>query len=246
MFRTLSQFFACLTLLASPSPADHLTAQAHIGPNDSEVTLQLYLFDAREESFVVIDQGRPAMQSYQNLEAAMKAHKCLAGCNGGPFDSEGIPLGLVIADGKSSGTARAGEQRGSGILYLENEQPRLQRIAPFLARKSPQPKQLIQSGPFLIENGKATPELDQRRISRRTFVFTDGKHRWGIGTSPATTLHKLALALAKPDTFKSFNLASALALDGGLSSGLWIKRQLGPLYLKEIRTLRNFLGVVKR
>ncbi len=246
MLRTISQFLASLALAVAPVAAQHRTAHVPIGPNDSEGSLQLYLFDARKQTIVVIDQGRPALQSYPNLDAAMRAHMCIAGCNGGPFDSAGYPRGLVVADGKASHLAQPSKKFGAGVLSLEMGQLCLERTDPFLARKSAQPNQLIQTGPFLIEGGKAVAQLEDRSISRRTFVFTDGNHRWTIGTAPATTLHKLALALADPKTFKSFNIATALTLDGGLSSGFWINRKHGPLYLKESRKLRNFLGVVNR
>lgn len=246
MLRTISQFLASLALAVAPVAGEHLTVHVPIGPNNSESTLQLYLFDAREQTIVVIDQGSPALQSYQNLDAAMKAHMCMAGCNGGPFDSAGNPRGLVVADGKESDLAQPDKKFGAGVLALEKGQLRLQRTDQFLARKSAQPNQLIQAGPFLIEGGKAAPQLEDRRISRCTFIFTDGNHRWAIGTAPATSLHQLALALADPKTFKSFNIATALVLDGGLSSAFWINRKHGPLYLKESRKLRNFLGVVKR
>lgn len=246
MLRTISQFLASLALSVAPVAAQHRSAHVPIGPNDSEGTLQLYFFDAREQTIVVIDQGRPALQSYRNLDAAMRAHMCLAGCNGGPFDSAGNPRGLVVADGKASGLAQLDKKVGAGVLSLEMGQLRLERSDQFLARKSAQPNQLIQAGPFLIEDGKAAAQLEDRRISRCTFVFTDGNHRWAIGTAPATTLHQLALALADPKTFKSFKIATALTLDGGLSAGFWINRKHGPLYLKESRKLRNFLGVLTR
>jgi uncharacterized protein YigE (DUF2233 family) len=246
MLRLSIQIFALLVLGTGLAPAEYDTVQVAIGPHDSKGTLNLYYFDSRQSTFKVIDQGRPALQSYKDLDAAMSAHRCQAGCNGGPFDQAGHPHGLVIADGKTTGSVSSGKDTSAGVLYLEGGLPRLQKTSQFLARDAAKPSQLIQSGPFLVEGGKPNTDSSNRRISRRTFVFTDGKHRWAIGYAPATTLHQLALALADPKTFKGFKVATALSLDGGLSAAIWIKRDHGPLYLKESRKVRNFIGVLPR
>jgi uncharacterized protein YigE (DUF2233 family) len=245
MFRFLHILLLALGSSASSGRAEYMEVQVPIGHNKSKATLQLYLFDSRRESIVVIDQESPALQAYRDLGAAMRAHQCLAGCNGAPFNQPGTPRGLVIAGQKSFGDPTA-PQAGEGVIYVEGGTLRLTTSRQFLARKGKPPNHLLQSGPFLVSNGKTTPNLDRHHISRRTFLLTDGKHRWGIGVAPATTQASLARALAGPGTFQDFAVATALSLDGGLSSGFWIQRNNGPLYLKESRRVRNFLGIVKR
>ena len=80
----------------------------------------------------------------------------------------------------------------------------------------------------------------------RLLSFERPETGWVIGTAPATTLHKLAQALSNSKTFQAFNVATALNLDGGLSSAIWVKRRHGPLYLRANRKARNFIGVVSR
>lgn len=244
--RLTCQTLIVAALLALPCKAQYATALVPLGANEATSSLHLYFFDARQHSLVVIDQGRPAMQSYPNLAAAMKAFKCVAGCNGGRFDKEGNPIGLVVAEGREYGAINPAH--GNGVLYVESGELRLQTTDQFLLRKSAQPDQFLQTGPFLVQNGAPLSTLDRRQVSRRTFLLTDGKHRWAIGISPGTTLLKLAQALAKDKIFgpEKFVVSTALALDGGLSSAIWIKQSQGPLYLTEGRPLRNFIGLVPK
>jgi len=235
---------AWLCVTASLASAQYTRINVAIGPRDSEGTLHLYLFDSRRTSIKMISQGEPGTSLYKDLGAAMQAHKCEAGCNGGPADPQGQPLGLVIASGKRYGQPASKSDRTEGVLYLDGSQPRLKRAAAFFASKAAQPRHLLQAGPFLVESGKARPGLDSRRVARRTFVLSDGDYRWAIGYAPATTLQKLALALADSKTFKAFNVAAALNLEGASHSGIWINREHGQLYLKELRGARNFLGLV--
>lgn len=217
------------------------------GPaKESKGTVHLYLFDARRTTLKIIDQGGPDDATYENLGQAMVAHRCQAGCNGGPFTAQGEPKGLVIADGMAFGQAGAKTPETSGVLYLDGSRPRLKRASAFFGNGAATPRHLLQAGPFLVEEGAATRELDDRQVARRTFVLTDGNNRWAIGYAPPTTLRELALALADPEVFKPFEVATALNLGGGSPSAIWIKREHSPLYLKEIRPSRNFIGLVQK
>lgn len=217
-----------------------------IGPRDVDGTMHLYLFDSRRTTFEVIDQGRPQGRAYNGLGAAMEAHQCVAGCNGGPADSQGSPLGLVIAEGRKYGQPAEGTSEVEGVFFLDGSEPRLKRSAAYFTNGIATPRQLVQSGPILVENGAAVAGLDDRRIARRTFVLTDGGNRWAIGYAPATSLHKLALALADSTSFRDFDVETALNLGGSSHAAIWVKREHGPLYLKEIRPARNFIGLVRR
>ncbi len=242
----LCHVFALLFLASGLASAQYTRINVAIGPGDSPGTLHLYLSDSRRTTFKIIDQGAAARDAYKNLGAAMQAHMCQAGCNGGPADKQGNPLGLVIADGKTFGRPTPESDLTAGILFMDGSQPRIKRAAAFFANGAATPRHLLQTGPFLVEDGKVVADLDAKRIARRTFVLTDGDNRWAIGVAPATTLQQLALALADPKTFKEFDITTSLCLDGASSSGIWVTGEHGPLYLKEIRKLRNFIGLVRR
>ena len=62
----------------------------------SAAELQLTLFSNQKATLRVIDQ--PNFD--RRLAAAMTQENCLAGVNGGYFDPEGAPVGLLMSDGK--------------------------------------------------------------------------------------------------------------------------------------------------
>lgn len=245
--RFLSITVGLLLLAASGAAAQFSRVDVPIGPRGTNITLQLFLFDSRSVALKVIDQGGLAKQAYRDLDHAMVAHKCIAGCNGGPFAPSGAPRGLIIADGKSSGARKIGDPLSEGVLYTDGSLLRIRSASSYFknATATP-PRQLLQSGPILIEDGKAAAGLSARKFAQRSFILTDGKFRWAIGYSPTTTLAQLAQALANPKTFADFKVATALSLDGGSSCALWVKRVHHPFYLKELDPVRTFIGLVKK
>ena len=242
----LPTLLALLALLCAPLRAEYARVDIPVHSSGAKGTLHLYLFDGRRGAFKVIDQGGIEKQKYRNLEGAMMTHKCLAGCNGGFFGKDGRPLGLVIADGKQSGAVNLQSSLTSGVLGQGVGQPFLERAQSYFGKGRKNHDNVLQTGPMLVENGKVVDGLSKRKFSRRTFVLTDGGNRWAIGYAPAVTLHQLATALADPKTFRSFNVATALNLDGGSSSGLWIKKDHHPFYLREFGSVRNFVGIVAK
>ena len=242
----LPAFLILLTLACLPLRAEYARVDIRVHASGAKGTLHLYFFDDRRAGLRVIDQGGIENQKYRNLEAAMKAHKCLAGCNGGFFGKDGNPLGLVIAGGKQSGAVNLQSSLTSGVLGQGVGQPFIERAASYFGQGRKNHENVLQSGPLLVEKGKLVGGLSNRRYSRRTFVLTDGANRWAIGHSPAITLKHLGEALADPKTFSGFNVATALNLDGGSSSGLWISKEHRPFYLREFNSVRNFVGVVRK
>lgn len=232
--------------LPGTAMAQYTQVSLPVGSSDRMGTVHLFLFDSRKISLKVIDQGGITNQKFKNLGQAMQSFNCIAGCNGGFFTPEGTPLGLAVADGKSSGSKNLGSSLTSGVLVLDGAQIRLERSKTFFQANPKLPRQLLQSGPFLVENGKKVGGLSTKRFSRRTFILTDGGNRWAIGYCPSTSLDKLAAALADSKSFANFNVASALNLDGGSSSGLWVKTKHRPFYLHEIKPVRNFIGLIAK
>lgn len=241
----LSKFLPLL-LLGGPLSAQYAQFSLPVGAGAREGTIHLFLFDTRSVTLKVIDQGGLQDQAHANLGEAMKVYRCAAGCNGGSFSPAGEPLGLAIADGRTTGTVNLLSSLTSGVLHLDGTRLRLTRSKAYFAANPTLPNQLLQAGPFLVENGRTVAGLDAANYSRRSFILTDGGHRWAIGYCPSTSLSQLAATLADPKSFPNFNVATALHLDGGSSSGLWIRTDHQPFYLREIKPVRNFLGIITK
>ena len=205
------------------------------------------MFDSRKVALKIIDQGGLTKQTYRDLNHAMVAHKCIAGCNGGPFARDGSPRGLVVASGQSFGAGNTTDPLAAGVLFLDGSVLRIQSSASYFQQASgTPPRQLLQTGPILVDKGNAASDLSPRKFARRSFILTDGKFLWAIGYCPTTTLDLLAQSLGNPKTFPNFKVSSALALDGGSSTALWVKLTHNPLYLRELDPVRNFIGLVSR
>lgn len=175
-----------------------------------------------------------------SLREWFDALKPLAMINGGYFDEQGRATALVIFDG-----IRRGESyEGFGGMVVINEQGQFElrslRQQPFDPNENIQ--QAMQSAPMLIQPGGQVSELqpDQDR-SRRTVIGRDTQGRILLLVSdvPSFTLPELAKALKNSD----LELDAALNLDGGRSTGLFLKTAAASVTINSIEKLPLVLSV---
>ena len=210
------------------------------GPIDAE--LKVVFFDAAPCSLRVV--GQPAKGSAQDLAEASRSVGAIAGCNGGFFTKEFAPLGLMIADGKRTGVFEKGPLL-TGVLMVRKSKPLMLWREEFSDSSSI--TEFLQAGPRLVSNGVAVKGLQTGKSRSRTFVMTDSAGHWGIGLCLYSSLAELADMLASGKVITEFEVARALNLDGGSSSGLWTRDTAGKeRYDSELATVRNFLMVVPR
>jgi hypothetical protein len=104
-------------------------------------TFTAVTFDGRDYFLKVIDQKEGPGTEFARAEFAGQGS--LAAINGGFFNPDGSPLGLVITDGQSRGVFNASSFLGTGIIDGEN--------TTLSDRKSYQESsELLQSGPRLV------------------------------------------------------------------------------------------------
>jgi len=106
-------------------------------------------------------------------------------------------------------------------------------------------REALQAGPFLIENSKPVAGLNATRSAARTVVVADASGRFGFVVCRSATLAGMAAILATADQFPGGKITRALNLDGGSSTGLWVRDER-PFYLREFKDVRNYLAVVAR
>jgi exopolysaccharide biosynthesis protein len=213
----------------------HVVVRSSAG---DEATLEFGLFSPRTATLRVID--RPGAND--ELASVMERENCIAGVNGGYFDPEYAPVGLLISDGR----VVAPQQKArllSGVVSVVNGRVLLQRAAEFSARSKPIAAR--QCGPFLVDDGKPVPNLNDVRAARRTFVLIAGE-RAAIGFCSQVTLAQLGSILATPGVVGSGKVQRALNLDGGSSSGFWFAAEEGPFSISEQKTVRDYLAVVAK
>ena len=203
-------------------------------------TFTAVTFDGRDYFLKVIDQKEGPGTEFARAEFAGQGS--LAAINGGFFNPDGSPLGLVITDGQSRGAFNASSFLGTGIIDGEN--------TTLSDRKSYQESsELLQSGPRLVWDQERLTGLSKSKERPRSFVIWDGNHHFGIGHADRATLQGLANNLqAQP--LEGFHIKYAINLDGGTSCDLWISNQIpgggftrSSLFRKKAR---NYLALRKR
>lgn len=211
------------------------------------VELTLLVFDDRDFSLSIADKEKGPETEWQSARDAARAVDAVAAINGGFFTPEGGPLGLVVENGQRFGNWNTVSSLTSGLLMVEGGQPRLLRrrgeSAPEAARH------LLQSGPLLLENARSVQGLSAASERPRSFLAWDGRHHWAIGAADATTLANLSGALASQPV-PGVVFTTALNLDGGRSSDLWVSSSLqsGPVSTRRFwnKSVRNYVLLERR
>ena len=206
---------------------------------DERATLDLALLSPKSATLRVIDNPR----GEDNLAAVMRRKNCLAGVNGGYFDPEDKPVGLLISDGNVVAPLRKARLL-SGVMVVWNGRIQVLRVAEYSSKRKA--TAALQCGPFLVDRGQPVPGLNETRPARRTFIATGGSDRAAIGFCSDVTLAQLGKILATPGIAPDLKVQRALNLDGGSSSAFWFAGERGPFSISEQKTVRNFVAVVKR
>ncbi len=264
MIRFLPAFLSALLIplsltaaeweLEDTSPAlanrDALVYQRTIVRKKGETSLfgnriiQLVWFDDQKAELKVIDNGDGEKSTYQNLAVAMGENGCVAGCNGGFFLKNYAPSGLMIANNQSIGKWGTAKLLSGAVLVDGNGKASIIRRSEFTGNAS----ELLQAGPFLVDNGTPVNGLSRENSRRRTFVLHDGGHQFAIGMSDAFTLNELSEILSLPGAFGDKKIYRALNLDGGTSSGIFYDRgrDYVNVHVEPFKRVRNFLGIAPK
>jgi exopolysaccharide biosynthesis protein len=204
-----------------------------------EATIDLALFSSKSATIRVIDNPK----GEEDLSAIARREKAAAGVNGGYFDPEDKPVGLVIADGQLIAPLRKARLL-SGILFVSDGRIQLLRGAEYSSKRKA--TAALQCGPFLVDHSTPVAGLNDTRSARRTFIAQNGSDRFAIGSCSDATLAELANILTTTILAPDFKIQRALNLDGGSSSAFWIATEHGPVSISELKTVRNFVIVVPK
>jgi Phosphodiester glycosidase len=203
-------------------------------------SLELAIFSTKSCRLRVIDQ---ASEPRLDLDDAMARGNFLAGVNGGYFDPEYRPIGLLIVDG----TMVAPLQRArllSGVLSASPKKVQIFRIAEFTAGQKLDAA--VECGPMIVDLGKSVRGLESNKVARRTFAAVSSGDKAALGFCSDVTLADLSSILAIV-TIPDFKIQRALNLDGGSSSGFWFKRANGSAFsIAEQKPVRDFVAVVAK
>jgi exopolysaccharide biosynthesis protein len=204
-----------------------------------EAKLNLALFSTKSATLRVIDNPTGA----DDLAAVVRRTRAIAGVNGGYFDPQDVPLGLLISDGKLIAPLRKARLL-SGMVVVSKGRVELLRYPEYSTRKNA--TGALQCGPFLVDGSRAVPGLNDTRSARRTFILTGGADRAALGFCSSVTLAELGDILATPGIVPDLKVPRALNLDGGSSSAFWFNGEAGPFSIRELKRVRNFVVLVPK
>jgi Phosphodiester glycosidase len=173
-----------------------------------------YVFraDPRILRMTVLD-ARRADRSVARVAVLRQESQAYLVVNGGFFDENAQPLGLVVGDGKQTSPLRKVDQ---GVFLISMGKPMI------LHSRDPLPEPLdtaVQSGPRLVVDGRALQLKPQ--ISRRSSICLPGDGTVLVVVIPRpVSLSDLARSLVRQATDGGLGCWSALNLDGGPSTQL--------------------------
>jgi uncharacterized protein YigE (DUF2233 family) len=232
-------------LSADSEPGLTSVVHRHLVLEDSQTnesaTVDLALFSTKSCTLRVIDQPTPPRK---DLAHVMAQENCLAGVNGGYFDPDYAPIGLLIVDGKTIAPLQRARLL-TGVLTASSRGVQIMRIREFSRQQKL--NAAVQCGPFLVDLGRSVRGLEKMREARRTFAAIAKSDRAALGFCSEITLAELAKILATAQIADGFKISRALNLDGGSSSAFWFKRETGGAFsIPEQKTVRDFVAVAPR
>ncbi|HEY2802164.1 MAG TPA: phosphodiester glycosidase family protein, partial [Chthoniobacterales bacterium] len=147
---------------------EHWKVELKNPDSTEQVTLHLAVFASRNATLKVIDQPEAPRR---DLADVMTETKSLAGVNGGYFDPDDAPVGLLVCAGRVISPLRKAKLL-SGVLAVTAKQVDIVRATNFQRRD--RITFALQCGPLLVERATPVAGLNDTRQARRTFAAVDG------------------------------------------------------------------------
>jgi len=203
----------------------------------SEAEVQLVYFKPADIQLEVVTNLDGKIQDVRD---AVDSHGSFGGINGGYFEPNLDPIGLLVSNNRVVHPTRKAKLL-SGIFFVRNGRPELTRTSEFPGTKGIQ--QAIQCGPFLVDGGRSVDGLNDLRVAPRTFIFTCGPTVWGFGICRSVTLKELGDILAHANVIPDHRIIRALNFDGGSSTALYLRLDGRAIFSEGRCAVSNYLVV---
>jgi exopolysaccharide biosynthesis protein len=203
----------------------------------AEAEVNLVYFSPGNVKIEVIENTDGQIRGLREL---IESDGGLAGINGGYFQANLDPVGLLISNDRLVGRLQKAKLL-SGIFYVENGRLGLVRTREFSGTKGIE--QAIQCGPFLVDGGRAVTGLDDQRAAARTFIFSCGPSMWGFGICRSVTLEEMGDILAQTTMIPNHHIVRALNLDGGSSTTFYARTEERTIFSEGRPVVSNYLVV---
>lgn len=207
---------------ADPAPAEESPVEVieYALPGEPAVSVAAAVADpGRVIIQVIAATGQP--EGWETSALVGRRLDALAAINGGYFDEDQKPLGLLVSAGRELVPLRATTwpvflmRQGLPAIVSREEATELRDI-----------DEAVQCGPRLVVDGRPT-KLKESAPSRRSAVGLDAEGRvLLVASSGGLALARFAELLAAPRADGGFGCRTAMNLDGGPSSQFWCRGRI--------------------
>jgi uncharacterized protein YigE (DUF2233 family) len=160
--------------------------------------------------------------------------------NAGFFLDTKQTAGLLIVNGAVFGRSYTGF---GGMFAMRGTQASIRWLRTQPYEPDASITYAVQSLPMLVQNGRVVQGInDDGERNRRSFVAVDrnGRVLLGVGQTASWTLTDLANFLARTPALE---IDDALNLDGGASSGMWVRGSIDPALTNSLEAVPSVITV---
>jgi exopolysaccharide biosynthesis protein len=214
-----------------------VTSELRVTDGAAEAEVNLVYFTAADVTLEVIANADGQIRGLREL---IEARGGLAGINGGYFEANLDPIGLLISNDRVVHRLQKAKLL-SGIFYVRNGRPWLARTREFPGTNGIH--QAIQCGPFLVDGGRPVTGLDNGRVAARTFIFSGNASLWGFGICRSVSLEGMGDILAQTTLVADHHITRALNFDGGSSTTFYVRADGRTIFSQGRPVVSNYLVV---
>ncbi len=216
----------------------------------SSQKIELYAVTFNETYHGQLYQQKTNDQSLaQSMRDISRSEHSLVSVNGGFYTKNFHPAGLFILDGHMINKLAKDPLLTSCVQVNKKGKIELDNTLKNCSHAS----QAMQTGPFIIERGhiSSNDQLIQKKVPylkayfephhRTILALSRDKKLLVIITSPATLSEISNILMNYPTMFGLNDIETALNLDGGASTGMYIAFKQYPFYSPEKKSVKTFL-----
>ncbi|HSW68592.1 MAG TPA: phosphodiester glycosidase family protein [Gammaproteobacteria bacterium] len=262
--RKLRSFLLIITLLSSIAISEesfHLIEKKEL-PNqlgtfreiefNHDQTATIYTALLNPEYHARFYQDESKIQFFASyLDELNRHHDFTIGINGGFYQPNFTPVGLFIYQGKMIKPLVHNSLLKACIIINKNQKIILETDLDQCLHAD----NAMQTGPLLIQNGKINPHLQHLQtksksmqeffdLHKRTLLaFTDENQIVMIVTSPISLMDLANFLQNHPHALGTKKIMTAINLDGGSSTGMYVRFPSEAFYFHELKHVKTFIFV---
>lgn len=225
--------------------------QIELTTSDNQIsTLYAAILNQRYHAYLHLHETK--IQFFADyLDTLSQTYPFMIAINGGFYQPDFTPLGLFIYQGKKIKSLMQSSLFTSCVVINKDNKLMIETNVTECLKTD----NAMQTGPLLIQNGKINDHLQalqEKSNSIRDFfsphkrtilALTSENKLILIVTSPLSLIDAANFLQNNPDAFGATRIKVAVNLDGGSSTGMYIRFPDEPFYFHEVKHVKTFIFV---